>query len=224
LYAAVNKVFKAAGGKWKSAQKVHVFPSDPREFFATALDTGEVVREQVLWQSYYTPEWAALDLCVFAAFEVGAHILEPSAGEGALALAALKKGAGRVTCIEKNPKAVLKLQALAATSKGGIDPLIVEADFLSVHPFEIYDSVVMNPPYTNGQDKRHVMHAMKFVKPGGAVAAILPHGGNSERTQLDREFIAFTVEYNGKLCMALPSGTFTDTAIETKIMLYKKPR
>ena len=39
-----------------------------------------------------------------------------------------------------------------------------------------FDRIVMNPPFTNGDDIKHIMHALKMLKPGGRLAAICANG------------------------------------------------
>ncbi|MBY0277906.1 hypothetical protein K2Z84_21440 [Candidatus Binatia bacterium] len=43
LYVAVDKVLKAAGGKWNRKLGGHAFERDPREILGLALETGAIV-------------------------------------------------------------------------------------------------------------------------------------------------------------------------------------
>ena len=39
-----------------------------------------------------------------------------------------------------------------------------------------FDRIVMNPPFTNAQDVRHILHARQFLAPGGALVALCANG------------------------------------------------
>ena len=51
---------------------------------------------------------------------------------------------------------------------------VLTANFLEVPPEAKYDFVLMNPPFFGKHWKLHVEHALKFLKPGGVLRAILP--------------------------------------------------
>jgi 16S rRNA G1207 methylase RsmC len=103
-------------------------------------------------------------------------VLEPSAGKGALAIAAAQR-TKHVVCVEKNPVFAEYLR-----DKVGF-PSVIEADFLEVHPgadltkphsiVGKFDRVVMNPPFSKGQEVRHVMHALQFLRPGGRLVSVM---------------------------------------------------
>jgi SAM-dependent methyltransferase len=103
----------------------------------------------------------------------GLSVLEPSAGLGDLAEAARAAGCS-VRCVEQLLPAVQILRAR------GFD--VTDADFLAIYPptFAIttgtpaYDRVLMNPPFERNAAMRHVLHALKFLKPGGKLVAVLP--------------------------------------------------
>ena len=51
-----------------------------------------------------------------------------------------------------------------------------QADFLECNgDLGTFDRIVMNPPFTNGDDIKHIMHALKMLKPGGRLVAICCH-------------------------------------------------
>lgn len=88
LYAKVDKVLRAAGGKWDRRTKSHVFQEDATSVIEQALLTGEVGNPKQELGIFYTPR----DLAVKAARLLdlrwsGITVLEPSAGMGALAIA-----------------------------------------------------------------------------------------------------------------------------------------
>ena len=39
-----------------------------------------------------------------------------------------------------------------------------------------FDKILMNPPFANGADIKHIMHARQFLNPGGVIIAICANG------------------------------------------------
>lgn len=165
-YEAVNKVIVNAGGKWNRAKKGHVFAGDPMAKLGVALDTGVSVDEKQLYQAFFTPPEVA-DYVAATADVFQRCVLEPSAGDGALVRACLEQGCECVHAVEIHPDHAERIGERTALQ-------ITVADFFQLHPQAIYERVVMNPPFTKGQDRRHVEHALKFVKPGGRLVSIVP--------------------------------------------------
>lgn len=132
----------------------------------------------------------------------GKSILEPSAGEGAIAKRALARGAAEVVAIEA-------WSAKAAILRRGGAFSVIERDFLTVTPAEIglFDAVVANPPFTGNQDIEHVMHMLKFLAPGGKLSSVMSvswQHGQQRKHQAFREFLA---EVGAKI-VQIPAGTF----------------
>lgn len=113
----------------------------------------------------------------------GARVLEPSAGTGNLARALRKQGAA-VDCVEIQPDLAkgLRLEGFPC----------VTADFLALappaDPERRYDFVVMNPPFDRERDVDHVMHALKFLKPGGVLVSIMSAGTEFRSTRKGEAF------------------------------------
>ena len=109
----------------------------------------------------------------------GCKVLEPSAGKGDLADAARAAG-GVVSCIERNYNLCEILRAKGHTT--------VCADFTEQKPAAIYDRVVMNPPFENGQDCEHVRLAYQWLVPGGKLVAIMAAGCMFNQARKFQEF------------------------------------
>ena len=132
----------------------------------------------------------------------GARILEPSAGSGAIADAA--RDAGHVVdCIERHASLceVLRLKGHAVT----------QSDFMeAAPPAEPFDAVLMNPPFEQGQDCDHVRHAFGFVKPGGALVAIMGAGVTFRQDRRYADFRAW-IDAQGGTIEPLPAGAFKES-------------
>ena len=112
-----------------------------------------------------TPKFLAREMAEIAGIKKGSRVLEPSAGYGALVRPAKHLGAA-VECIELNRDAAKYLQ-----SKGF---RCLNHDFLTLNPNFTYaskfDAVLMCPPRNSIP---HVDHAIKFLKPGGKLVALV---------------------------------------------------
>ncbi len=131
-------------------------------------ENGTAPRAVVAHQLFQTPaELAARLVALLPAFE-GLSVLEPSAGLGRL-LDALKPGKpGEVVAVEFAAACVAELHRrddLAAVHHG---------DFLQMQPgvLGMFDRIAMNPPFTTRSDIKHILHARRFLMPGGTIAAL----------------------------------------------------
>jgi predicted RNA methylase len=100
------------------------------------------------------------------------RVLEPSAGLGNLAMRAVAAGC-HVDVVE-----IHQGRAEALRGLDGICGVYV-GDFLKLNPCDgcgLYDRVIMNPPFTGERDVQHVYHALKFLKPGGRLVAVMGAG------------------------------------------------
>ena len=92
---------------------------------------------------------------------------------------------------------------------------------MQVWPVDDYDRVIMNPPFSHGRWYKHVLHAYKFLKPGGRLVAIIPNGAINQKYQ--EEWNAMMRGFVNEI--PLPKGTFKEsgTMIETRILVVEKP-
>ena len=122
--------------------------------------------DKVSYQYYPTPEELAEKAIEWADIKPVHAVLEPSAGQGAIA-DCLPEGC-IIQCCE-----ISELHCTILESKGFS---VTNEDFLKVDPKPCYDRIVMNPPFSEGRARAHVEHAYQFLRPGGVMVAILPAG------------------------------------------------
>lgn len=213
-YQRVMKVLEAAGGKWNRKAGCHVFPQPVGEIFKEALATGGIVHKKKALQAFYTPEPAAARLVLAAEIEDGMLCLEPSAGNGQLIEAIQPVANVCIHAIEIDKTAIIELQKRFP----GVQP--TQGDFLAEKPVERYDRVVMNPPFTGGQDIDHVLHAFKFLRPGGVLVAIMSPGWQENQTARAAKFRNF-VAGHGEIVDNLPPGTFHESGTEIRTVIIK---
>lgn len=213
-YRRVNEVIEGAGGRWDKNTAAHVFPGDAAEAIAPVLETGYVTtRREIRQASQYFPTPTAIvtKLAELADLKPDMEVLEPSAGRGAIVAALAERGAV-VDCVERDP------EHAAALEETGLPRSVTVADFLTVPASPKYDRVVMNPPFAQGADVQHVRHALRFLKPGGLLVAVMSwavtwRGGE------EAKFRAL-VEHRGGHVEAVAEGAFaaSGTDIETIIV------
>lgn len=200
LYTRLDKTLKAAGGKWNTKAKAHLFDGDAAEAIENIIMTGEVTVPQDFG---YFPSPAAVvtKLLDLAQLGVGMFALEPSAGRGAIAEALILRGVD-VDCIELLPENAKHLVDAKVYQSVVVD------DFLSVEPVQRYDRVVMNPPFDKKRsDIHHVLHALKFLKPRGLLVAVMPTGVMFREDALSRDFRGIVSAQSGSI-VNLPDASF----------------
>ena len=188
-YDDIRRLIGKAGGRYVTGRKQFVFD--------VGIDCADVLRRLVAgdtvnfrqqYQFFATPEARAIE----AAKEIektlgtlrGKRVLEPSAGEGALATVARRMGADVVAIEAWNVNAI-KLRAQ------GYD--VIERDFLSVSPEDIgtFDAILANPPFARNQDIQHAMHMFQFIRPGGALSIIMSTAWLEGKTKAHVQFKEF---------------------------------
>lgn len=209
LYERAAKAVADAGGKWNTKAKAMLFDGDAAEAIEPILLTGEITSRKVELQAFFTPPTLAETVALAAEIKPGHMVLEPSAGHGALANAALWHG-GHVTCYDIDAKHV------AILSAAGFETY--QVDFMTTNPDPVFDRVVMNPPFTRQQDVKHVMHALKFLKPGGRLVAIMSPSWLTRGDNLSANFRKL-LDCLSADTIALPEGSFKSSGTNVSTVL-----
>lgn len=106
----------------------------------------------------------------------GKRVLEPSCGCGRFMDALRAAGAEVIGC-EVDP-----VRAAMCEAKGH---RVMRGNFLETVPTGDFGQVVMNPPFYGRHYAKHVRHALKFLRPGGRLTAILPASARYDHGELD---------------------------------------
>jgi phospholipid N-methyltransferase len=126
-------------------------------------------------QLFPTPPDVAARMVELAEIEPGMTILEPSAGTGNILEAIYDNGEALPIAIEINQQLV--------------DRLKIKYPLMHCHCFDFLafdrskhpvDRIIMNPPFENGSDIKHIQHALTMLKPGGKLVAICAGGPRQE--------------------------------------------
>ncbi len=171
------------------------------------------VKVETVNQLFPTPKELAQEVADLADVQPGDRVLEPSAGTGMLlgALGGKMFGhnpeSGSVTAIEINPRLAARLtQEFPLTT-------VICADFLDAAGADPkYDKIVMNPPFENGSDIKHIRHALGLLKPGGRLVAICANGPR-QQAQLRPMAVKWRT---------LPPDTFAGTGVNAALLVIEK--
>ena len=199
-YEAVAKAIKAAGGKWSRKDGCHIFPADVKESMNFTNGDVAVTNVKQTYQSFFTPDEVANQMVEVAAMNYDHTVLEPSAGKGAIikAIERVFPGASEnATCIELDHNNWTELASLGVMMKR-------PDDFLLHNPEkdnERFQRILMNPPFTKGQDVAHIKHAIRFLAQNSRLVAIC---SNSAKAQKELKPLAAA-------WVELPAGTFSES-------------
>ena len=217
-YLRVAKVLTAARGKWNRKAKGHVFPFDPRELIGAVVEDGVVVDAKRTLQFFETPDDLAERMVGLCGIGAGEIALEPSAGQGRIVRRLMARGA-MVDAVDIDPENCKVLRAIPDIR------CVSEQDFLEYAKVDAaqYDAVVMNPPFANNQDIKHIHAAWQFVRPGRRLIAICSEGPFFRQDGTAKEFRAWLEEI-GADAVKLPDDTFREsgTGVATRIIFATK--
>ncbi|EJG2021527.1 PLxRFG domain-containing protein [Vibrio parahaemolyticus] len=165
-----------------------------------------------------TPEAEVKKLIDLADIKPGMKVLEPSAGMGHIAdqIAALNG-------------VDLDVGELAFTLSELLEEKghnVVAGDFLEYNAGEIYDRIVMNPPFSNDADIHHINHALTMLKDGGKLVAITSSMAGNRGNTTNKNFRRYIDEVGAEE-INLDAGAFKNslnpTNVATKIIVIEKP-
>jgi protein-L-isoaspartate O-methyltransferase len=172
-------------------------------------------------QLFPTPPELAARVVEMAEIRPGDRVLEPSAGIGASLAPIDPETAGAIVAVESHSG----LAAALRDKMPWVDVYFL--DFLGIgvdggHSLGrkgLFDRIVMNPPFANGQDIAHVTHALGMLKPDGVLVAIMSAGTRFRQDRKARQFRAL-MEQRGAEWHDLPPDSFADagTGVNTCIV------
>lgn len=213
LYERVDKVLRDLGGKWVGgSRRAHLFEEQADTVLEACLSTGRYVRPSDLG-FFPTPAPLVNRMLGKARLERGMRVLEPEAGVGDLAIpmAAAVGSPDLVTVCELMERNAKQLQEAGFTS-------LVKGDFLRVRAERNYAAVCMNPPFARMQDVDHVIHASRFVRPGGSVTSIMSKSWMQSSQKKAQEFRRFLDTVKAEV-EEIEAGAFRSSGTEVSTAL-----
>ena len=186
-------------------------PKERTEFDDMKDSLKEGVKVTVAPQLFPTPPAIAAQMVELAEIEAGMTVLEPSAGTGNLVKAVLDTVDTEVLAYEINQDLCNGLIGKFPSYKLQVR----QGDFLEVTDFQgCYPRIIMNPPFENGVDIKHIRHALTMLKPGGRLVALCANGPRQ------REAFQEVAEY----WEDLPQGSFKNagTMVNVALLVLQK--
>jgi hypothetical protein len=225
-WSALKEVMEALGGTYLPGGKGRggtkrkgsfAFPDgiDAEETLWLARERGEVL-DPTLVGAFFSPKILAERVVGKLDLAPGAHVIEPSAGTGSIAKAVLRAcPTAIVSCVE--------LLDIHRAELQGAGFVVIGIDFLAMSPSDHgpFDAAAMNPPFDKGAEARHVLHAARFVRPGGMLSSIVSMGVTYRNDSPYAEFAKWIADH-GEI-EELPDGSFKEsgTNIRTALLWAK---
>jgi predicted RNA methylase len=178
------------------------------------------LRIDARFEYFPTPAPVVARLIACADLRPGLDVLEPSAGAGAIASAVHELGCN-VDCVEL-------CGDLASVLEQGCYRQVIRADFMEYEPSSnpagatFYDRVIMNPPFADRADVRHVLHADKFVRFGGLLVAVMSAGVSFRQDKLTAAFRQIVADRGGDI-VPLPDDAFKQSGTSVRTVLVTLP-
>lgn len=223
-YVAIAKILGGLGGKWDRKIGGHVFDYDPSTLLGEAVSNGAYRNRKQVLQFFETPSPLALEMIRLAQLCDGDRVLEPSAGRGAI-LSHLHAGLDCIVAVEIDPDHCMYLVDTFGKPAQRPSMVIVHDDFLEwgERTMTRYDAVIMNPPFTRGQDVEHIRLAWRLLAPKGRLVAVCsesPFFG----TRGDQNEFRVWLGSIGAIIDRLPGGTFksSGTNVNTRLIWARK--
>jgi methylase of polypeptide subunit release factors len=167
-------------------------------------------------QLFPTPDGVADKMVTIARLVDGDRILEPQIGTGKIADAIIRAAADvHIVGVEINRGLIEQLHKKYDGRRLPPQTELICEDFLLMTPERIgkFPRIIMNPPFTDGADWRHILHARTFLEEGGLIVALCANG---PRQQAKLMHLATTWE-------PLPEGTFRDAGTNVRTVLLTIP-
>jgi phospholipid N-methyltransferase len=152
---------------------------DKEKIQAMKSQLKEGVKAIAVPQLFQTPVWLAEKMVYLAGLSVSSNewidVLEPSAGMGRIVDIIYRNllGGGTIAVMELNTEMAYYLHS-RYRHYSTIN--VKQGDFLEDTIYEKYDRIIMNPPFGNADDIKHIMKAYSLLKPNGRLVALCADG------------------------------------------------
>lgn len=164
----VAKVLMSVGGARDPLRSSDIaFDYDPTSVLREIVVSG-CLPDRQSFQFHQTSETLAADAVEWAEIGDTDTVLEPSAGQGAIAA---HLPVDRLQCVELSSMHCEILRARGFKTE--------QADFIvwaqtAANRGRKFDVIAMNPPFADGRAQLHVEHAYSLLAPGGRLVAVVP--------------------------------------------------
>ena len=175
---------------------------EKKEFDALKQSLKDGIKIVVAEQLFPTPPAIAEMMVDYAEIEQTHRVLEPSAGTGNI-IKAIGNNSRSITAVEINE--VVAKQCYTVSNMN----LVID-DFLNCNGnLGKFNRIVMNPPFKNAEDIKHIKHALTFLEPGGVLVALCANGSRQQ------EALKPLAEH----WEVLPEGSFKEAGTNVNVAL-----
>ncbi|MCX2694976.1 DUF3560 domain-containing protein [Pseudomonas sp. DCB_CB] len=183
-------------------------PCDESSKFDAMRDTLRAgVQVVAVPQLLPTPTALAARMVKIAGIEEGDEVLEPSFGTQRILRAIRAYGPRcKTTAVEVSHALVNKAGFVCADT-------VLCADFLALDSLGKFDRIIMNPPFANAVDIKHIERAASLLRPGGRLVAICAAGPRQAAA------LRPLADKTGGLWEELPDGTFAESGTNVRTVL-----
>jgi len=193
-------------------------------FMAMQAQLKAGITVQVVDQLFASPVALADRVVALAHIQPGERVLEPEAGTGRLVEAVLRVPlfasamTSEVLAVEDNYALARQL-----TERRLPHVTVYEHDFLQVDPakYGLFDVVVMNPPFAKAQEAAHVTHALRWLKPGGRLVAVLSNAITFRTDKAYSDLRQLLARAGVGSVTPLPDDTFKEAGTSVKTVLLQ---
>ena len=209
-YPAVKKAMIAAGGKYNKSGFIFKGEVQP---IKDRLIGGESINDKKKYQFFETPNELAIKIVGLAEVDSSDHVLEPSAGQGAIS-DVVKQITDSCTLVE------LMNENVQILEQAGND--VIESDFLKLDPNQIgmFDKIIANPPFSNNQDIDHIKHMYQFLKPCGKLVSLAGRSWIHGSTKKQVAFRDWIDEMGGTIT-ELEAGLFKQSGTNIRTVIVE---
>ena len=191
---------------------------EPTVYDAMKDTLKEGIKTLVVPQLFPTPPEIAQKMVELAEIGPGMDLLEPSAGTGNILYAAIPwNGSGWNGNPKEGRTAAVEINFNLAEGLRAAYPLteIICGDFLEQNGnLGTFDRIIMNPPFENAVDIKHINHALTMLNPSGRLVALCANGPRQ------REAFQNMADY----WEDLPAGSFKEqgTGVNVALMVITR--
>ena len=221
-YLTLAKKLQSIGGKWKGGKtQGFVFDNDPTENIELLIgdNNHNPIKE---FQFFPTPDDLADEMMkqLPPMFLADSRVLEPSAGQGSLIKAFLKR--------YPNFKSKIHYCEIMETNRNILNqkfPNLLEfvgEDFLKINEKYGYDIIIANPPFSKNRDVDHIHKMYDCLNKNGILATLSSNHCIISDNKKETEFIGWLKEINAET-FSIEEGRFKEsgTSIATNLLIIE---
>jgi len=224
VYDRLKEYFEVMGGHWREKLGGFVFYTDH-------FRRDDKAKKREHTQFFYTPpsvssylvDLSGLSKLESIAHAADIHILEPSAGRGDLIQALPPELIDSVTAVEPDKFSWGCYHRLTSICHNVHNCTFEEYYSKAREDGMTFTHVLMNPPYSEGRDIKHVRMAYDLLAPGGRLVSVISENSCYWKNDLSKSFRKWLGEVNAQV-VSLPTGSFkaSGTMIDTMTLLVDK--